>query len=420
MKILHLNSYDLVGGAAIAANRLHNALRASGQTSQMGVLFARSDDPDVKVLGGAFYRKIFVPIFNKLERMPEKVFYSKPEYPGFCSFSCLPGFIHHKINKIPKDITHLHWVTDGFLSPYALKRLHKPVVWTLHDTWAFTGGCHFFKSCEGYKSSCGECPELCSKNKRDLSSLGWTLKNEAYKKIKPNIITPSKAFAKYVASSGLLSKYRLRVIPNCIDTSIFKPILPAQAREILNLPPSTPILLFGAVGGISDYRKGFDLLLKALALLQKFTALKPICCVLGQGHGPSFPNLPYEFRYLGKMSDSTTLALAYSAANVFLCPSREDNLPNTIMESLACGTPALAFNVGGIPDMIEHNVNGFLANPFDTEEFASLLGQLLNNPNLQQSMGVAGRNKVLKEFAMPVVAKQHVAFYEEVLEEHNS
>ena len=415
MKILHATTYENMGGAAVAANRLHRGLLAAGMESRLATALPSNETPQVVTLGGKATRRLLRPLVANAERMVAELFYSRPAHPAHTSFSWGPSLQHRRINALPQNILHLHWVTDGFLAPWALGRLCGPVVWTMHDTWPFTGGCHYPSiGCERYLDCCGCCPELCSRQEQDLSRLHWRLKRKAIERIRPVMISPSRAFAEHAARSGLLVGCRVEHIPNVIDTDVFRPLDKALARELLGLPQNGVMLLFGAVNGASDHRKGFDLLCDALQMVFANGQHNAVPVVFGASESDAA--LPFPMHFLGRLHDNLTLALAYSAADVFVCPSRQDNLPNTVLESLACGTPVVAFPVGGIPDMVEHGVSGYLARPYEPEDLARGLVELLGNAEKRQRMGETGRTKIEREFAMPIIVKRHIALYEEVLE----
>ncbi|MDR2820250.1 MAG: glycosyltransferase [Desulfovibrio sp.] len=413
MKILHLSTEEKSGGAAIAANRLHTALCNSGVDSHMGVLSRQTSSPYVHRIGGALSRRVMHPLGQRINDRCLGL-HSRPQFPSYTSFNLLPSFQHRRLNALTKDILHLHWVGDGFISPWSLARLRAPVVWTMHDTWAFTGGCHYTNTgCERYVARCGQCPELRSHHEWDISRLHWLAKRRAVQRIQPIIISPSTAYARKAAKSGMLQDCRIEVIPNTLDTHIFRPIPQKQARDILGLPQDALLLLFGAMNAASDHNKGFDLLLEAMRQLPVSAQQQVAAVVFGADTATT--SLSCHTHFLGRLHDAVTLALAYSAVDMFVCPSRQDNLPNTVLESLACGTPVVAFPVGGIPDMVEHGVSGWLAQAYDTAELARGISLLLNDAELRQRMGEAGRKKVEQTYAAPVIAKRHIALYEEIL-----
>ena len=414
MRILHCSTHEYYGGAAIAANRLHRGLLAAGVESAMAVSSRQGDTPEVFLSGGKIVRRILQPSLLFAEQKFLRLFYSLPPFPTYTTFSVTPSARNRALNAVSKDILHLHWINGGFLTPWSLAGLKGPIVWTMHDTWPFTGGCHYPSlGCERYLERCGRCPELGSRRERDLSRLHWWLKRRAIERIRPVIVSPSRAYAERAARSGLLAGCRVEHIPNGIDMEIFRPLNKTQARGLLGLPQNGNILLFGAINAAEDHNKGFDLLCQALSIALAGGRDSFLPLVFGAAESDAAPPLP--MRFLGRLHDNLTLALAYSAADVFVCPSRQDNLPNTVLESLACGTPAVAFAVGGIPDMVEHGVNGYLAATEDADDLAAGIALLLRDADLRQRMGQAGREKVERGFSSGVVARRHIVLYEDIL-----
>jgi glycosyltransferase involved in cell wall biosynthesis len=414
MKILHASTYERAGGASIAARHLHLGLLASGVDSHIAVLEKQDETPNVQLVGGKISRRIIRPIMLRFEEKVLHTIYNLPKHPAVTSYSFMPSLHYKQLNIIQKDILHLHWITGGFLSPYTLHCLHAPIVWSMCDSWPFTGGCHFQSTgCQRYKVRCGRCPELCSDTEYDISRLHWIMKRKAVMGIKPVMIAKSREYVELAASSAMLQGIRIEHIPNCIDANIFKPLPKAMARDALGLPKESVIVLFGAVYAVDDHRKGFDLLCEAITRLTTDKQRNFLSIVFGASHTKNI--LPFSTRFLGRLHDEAALALAYSAADIFVCPSRQDNLPNTVLEALACGTPVVAFSVGGIPDMIEHGVNGYLARPQDVEDLAAGIAFLLDDAELRQRMGAMSREKIIREYAIPVIARRYIALYEDVL-----
>lgn len=415
MKVLHVNTQDGGNGSAIAARRLHKGLMKAGVDSFMAVAVQRDDTPNTFPIGSMLFRYVGRQTLMVMERNVLPRFWRRPPNKAFTSFSLFPSFQFRHINRFQKDIVNLHWLGDGFLSPWDIGRLQGPVVWSLHDTWPFTGGCHFTnKGCTRFTGQCGACPELGSHTERDLSRLHWLLKHKAIQKINPYIVVPSTTIMKSVQQSSLLGSCRIRHIPNAVDTRVFRPIAKALAREVLGLPAEGLLVLFGALSSTSDYNKGYDLLRAAMEEVtqeskQAFSAL-----VFGASHGDSSPAYPTHF--LGKLSDETTLALAYSAADIFVCPSRQEAFSNTVLEAMACGTPAVAFPVGGIPDMIEHQEHGWLAKTADPDSLAQGISTLLNDETLRLSMGAKAREKVVQQYDSQRIAEEYIKLYTDVLQ----
>ncbi len=410
MKILIVNTLDIQGGAARAAYRLHRALLSQGIDSQMLVQSKSSDDYTVLAETDKVKKKL-----NKLRPFLDSIpvrFYKERTKTLFSPSSLPFSSMVNKINEINPDIVHLQWICGGMISIEDIAKIKAPIVWTLHDMWAFTGGCHYDNSCGKYEKECGACPILNSDKKKDLSRRIFKRKNKTYNKTKNiTVVGPSKWLTDCAAKSGLLGNRRIVNIPNTIDTNVFKPFDTQKARGLWSLSRDKKLVLFGAIGWTSDPRKGFAQLSEALYKLKN----KDIEFVLFGSSEPKEPqNFGFKTHYLGYLHDDVSLVTLYSAVDVMVVPSLQENLSNTIMEPLACGTPVVAFNIGGNSDMIEQQINGYLAQPFSTDDLAKGIDWVLNNPdynNLRQK----AREKALREFEMVKVAKWYKKLYEEIL-----
>lgn len=415
MKILHLNTEDMGAGAPIAVRRLNEALnRLNGISSTIGVKVKTTDDLAVQALPGfrsKFWGKVvdkccneFVKLYKPSEHVPYSAYFLNNAVPA-------------SISVLKPDILHLHWICGNFISPKGLQTISElgiPVAWTFHDTWPFTGGCHITSGCSRWMEHCGNCPALGNPGKRDISWRLWRAKKKAYLALKPTIVALNKKFYANAQKSPLLVGCHTVTLPNTIDALIFRPIPKEIARSLLGLDIEGRYILFGACDSTSNRNKGFDLLSAALGVLSKTSVKGLSCLVFGASHSGKITNTPLPTRYLGMLRDELTLALVYSAADVFVCPSREDNLPNTIMEALACGTPVVGFAVGGIPDMVEHKINGMLATPHDPNELAEGIAYILADEERRQHMGAMARQGVLQKYSMSVVAPQYLALYKEL------
>ncbi len=405
MKVLHCSSY-LNGGAGIATQRLHVALQESGKCcSSIGVRKKNHADPHVMELAHP------VDIFlTRLSNLPLRVIKKDPDV--FFSSYLLPNTIAHEIKKIQPDIVHLHWISN-FMSPWTLRQVAKlsmPVIWTLHDTWPFTGGCHY-GTCTKWQQECLQCP-LLKYGTGNLAHLVWQEKKKTYANLQPHIVVPSIKLMQKVQNSSLLQTFPATHIPNAVDSQIFYPIDKKLARQQLGLKEDTFYILFGAISAISDHNKGYDLLKDALEILASNSATSCQCLIFGASEGPPLP-LPTTF--LGHINEQHTLALAYAAADVFVCPSREESFSNTTLESLACGTPMVGFDIGGIPDMVTHKESGYIATPYDTKDLARGIAYILEDDARRQYMGQQARSTVEERYSSPVVAKQYIKLYEELL-----
>lgn len=413
MRILHFNAYDF-GGAANGAFRVHASLLEQDVTS----FFAsstKSDDDASKILVSHNNSRMPQFLINKASSFILHRVYKKNDR-AFYSASLFPNSVNDIIKEVSPDIIHFHWIAAGFISYFAMRHIASlkiPVVWTIRDTWAFTGGCHFFGDCNKWKTRCENCPCLDRQFVYDLALQQWKKKLHAYSQCQPHIVALSKQFSEHIDNAPLLKNFLRSHIPNPIDTQRFYPIDPLVARRLLGLEQHKKYILFGAISSTVDRRKGFDLLTEALGRLNSPDA-DINCLVFGASHAGG-SSLPLPVRFLGQVHDALCLSLVYSAADVFVCPSREESFSNTTLESLACGNPVVGFAVGGIPDMVEHKVNGMLATPHDPRELAEGIAYVLEDAERREAMGRAARRTVEEKYAYPVVAKQYISLYEQLL-----
>ena len=411
MKILLLSTSDIYGGAFIAAYRLLKGLQQSGVQAQMIVQSKKSDD--YSVIGPQTkWQKIFGKLRPTLDSIPIR-FYKQRKKIIF-SPAILPDNINKKIQDINPDIIHLHWISEGFIRIETLAKINKPIIWTLHDMWAFTGGCHYDEECGKYNKNCGYCPTLGSNKKNDLSYKIFKRKEKFWKNLNLTIVTPSSWLGECAKKSLLFYKTRVEVIPNGIDLNRFKPIDKNIARDILCLPKDKKLILFGALSALGDKRKGFLLLKEALKNFSSKENKDIEMVIFGSSKPRNEEDLGFKTHYLGQLNDETSLVLAYSAADIMISPSIQDNLPNTIMESLACGTPVVAFNIGGIHDMIEHQKNGYLAKPFNTGDLTYGIKWVLEDDIRRKQLSQNAREKVVQEFDIVKVAKKYEDLYKDV------
>ena len=389
MKVLKLNYSDINGGAARAAYRIHHAIRDSGIDSKMLVNVAASGDWTVqgptskwaKTLG-RIRPQLVTPLRQLLDT----------NNPIIHSPAVLPSRWPELINSSKADVAHLHWVQCEMLSIADIARIRKPIVLTLHDMWAFCGAEHYttdHRWRDGYRRHNRPVHE----KGFDLNRWTWQRKLKLWRR-PLQIVCPSNWLAKCASSSALMADWPIAVVPNPIDTERWKPIDQRLARQLLDLPQDCPLLLFGAMGGVNDSRKGGDLLLAALARLSHEPSLQSLeLVVFGQFAPQSPPQLGFPVHYTGHLHDDLSLRALYSAADVMVIPSRQDNLPNTGLEAHACGTPVVAFNTGGLPDIVEDRVTGALAEPFEPSSLAVAIRWLLEDGQRRVELGVAARAK---------------------------
>ncbi|MGJ5674902.1 MAG: glycosyltransferase family 4 protein [Nostochopsis sp.] len=413
MKILLINTSDIDGGAARAAYRLHKGLQKIGANSQMLVQEKYSDDktvfaPRIRMFQGLARSKL------TFDALPLKFYPQRSQ--NLFSLQWLPDRVIPKIAAINPDIVNLHWISGAFVHIETLAKLKRPLVWTLHDMWAFTGGCHYSGDCDRYTKSCGNCPQLGSNKDWDLSRWVWKRKTNAWKKLNPTIVTPSSWLAKCAKASSLFQDLRIEVIPNGVDIHTYRPIERRVARKLLNLPEDKQLVLFGSLGATSDKRKGFNLLQPALQELSKSGWKDQLEVVIFGASKPEHPpDFSFPTHYIGTLNDDLSLAVVYSAADVFVLPSIEENLANTVMEAIACGIPCVAFNIGGTPDMIEHQKNGYLAQAYKIEDLAQGIAWVLENQKRHHKLSYYAREKAIKEFTLEIQASHYSYLFQEII-----
>jgi len=416
INILHLSTNDQ-GGAGRATYRLHQSLLKLGIHSRMLVQKKSSDD---RTVSGSvrILSRVIAEIRPGIERIPTLFYKRRQAGIFFVNWLPHPGLLS-RIERQQPDIIHLHWVSGGFLPIRLLSRLPQPIVWHLHDSWAFTGGCHIPYACTKYTHKCGECPYLGSQSGNDLSRLGWSLKNKAYSQANLTIVTPSRWLADCARESSLLHDRPVFTIPNCLDTAVYRPVAQDVARGLLGLPADKKLILFGALSALEDEQKGSDLLIEALQHLNR--DISPAQCevVIFGAERPSRPlPIPFETHYLGRLHDDLVLALAYSAADVMVVPSRQEAFGQTASEAMACGTPVVAFETSGLKDIVDHQQNGYLAEPYDTYDLGKGIAWVLADPARLTKLSRAAREKAVDRFALENVARQYVDLYTDFLAKH--
>lgn len=409
MKILHLSTYALNGGAAIAASRLHEGLLRHNVESYMLVC----DEPKLKntLTTNPFYKKN-IPGFGKalhltryiVATVPLKIFY--PKTSSYFSINCVPNRIAPIIKQINPDIIHLHWINDGFLNLKKLQKIGRPIVWSFHDMWGMTGGCHYDNGCTKWRLHCGACPILNSKIKKDLAYLNFKNKQKIYQHISQlSIVGLSKWMHDESKLSPLLLGKRKLYLPNCINLKDIQKTNKEYARKKLKLPKEKQILLFGAMS-TKDRRKGYHHLHSSLKLLHKN---KDYLLLNVGAHQQQIPAINNMLSF-GKVSDQKQMNLLYAAADVTILPSLQENLSNMIIESMSNETPVVAFNIGGNPDMIDHKHNGYLASEEDPKDLATGIEWILNH-NQNRSISINARRKIETTFDEKVVIPEYIEMY---------
>lgn len=329
----------------------------------------------------------------------------------------MPDSVVSEVCERRPDIVHLHWLAEGFVRLESIAKFPCPIVWTLHDSWAFTGGCHLPGNCIRYQRSCGRCPVLGSSAEGDLSRRIWTRKRQSWSEIPIALVAPSRWLADRARSSSLFSSARIDVIPNGVDSDFFCPGNKQAARESLGFKGGEKVLLFGGKNILTDKNKGFAFLESALHKLPGPLKDQSILVVFGGSGEEDLSGLPVKTLNAGVINDDKSLVQLYRAADVFVLTSCQENLPNVVMESMSCGTPCVAFGVGGVPEMIESQVNGYICHPQNIDDLASAIIRMLEDRSLRNRFSVACRNKAEGHYSMKLISNRYLNLYAELLED---
>jgi glycosyltransferase involved in cell wall biosynthesis len=409
MKILIVNTMDAYGGAARAANRLHKALLAEGIESNMLVQKKTTNDYTV-VTDTSKKAKIINILRPIIDQYPVKRYKNKTKTLFSTSNYSITDTVEF-INKINPDIVHLHWVCGNMIKIEDFSKIKAPIVWSLHDMWAFTGGCHYDEECGKYMDQCGTCKVLNSSDKNDLSHKIFNKKKKVFLDKEMYIVGLSKWIHNCAKNSMLLKDKQHINLPNPIDISIYKPIDKKVSRNLWNLPEDKKLILFGAMAPTSDIRKGFNQLREAL---NKLNINNIEFVIFGSDKPKDGDSFNFPTYYLGSLSDDVSLVSLYSAVDVMIVPSLQENLSNAIVESISCGTPVVAFDIGGNKDIISHKFNGYLAKPFDTDDLKDGIEWVLKNPSMIKFEENCV-NIIKTKFESTLVAKQYIELYKDIL-----
>lgn len=413
MNVLHVNTHAYEGGAGRAAYRLHTALRRSGEESRIvSADYVKGRDdlqtwvPKTPLWWLLHHATWWLEIQTGLE--------------GALNVTSWFGYRRHAEWA---DVVNLHNIHGYYFSLLLLPRIERlaPLVWTLHDMWPLTGHCAYPMDCSGWLSGCGNCPNLAGppKVKRDVSRLLYSIRRRVYSRCSPVLVTPSRWLRRQVRRAPLTQHFRATCIPNGLDTDVFLPTNKRAAREALGLPSDERLAFFSA-HVLGARRKGGDLLMAALRLLRE-SGLDNVRLLVAGGGGEEIEReAPYPVFNVGRVEGEALMAVVYSAADVFVLPTRADNLPNVLLEALSCGTPCVAFRVGGVPEVVRPGETGWLAEPEDPEDLALNLHEALTDDAARERMSEVCRSVAEKEYNVELMRRRYVRLYEEVIEERLS
>jgi glycosyltransferase involved in cell wall biosynthesis len=409
MNILHVNTKDAAGGAARAMYRLHTGLGQLGHTSRI-LVGRKSDDGDL-------VREISPR--GSARWIVDKGVNSLSEFVGL-QYLAIPS-----TRRLPREpwwqqaeVVNLHNTHGGYFDLTALPGLsrRKPLIWTLHDMWAFTGHCAYDMGCGRWPTGCGACPRLHDELalRWDTTALLWRLKKWIYARSQLTIVTPSRWLANLVRSSPLLDRFDVHCIPNSVDTGQYAPLDRALARQALALPQDLQLIMFSSEQ-VDNQRKGGQLLERVVARLVHEQGGRLGLLVLGAG-GERWKKVSSVPAYdIGTVFHERMIALCYAAADVFVLPTLADNLPNVLLEGMACGTPCVSFDVGGVGEVVRHMQTGYLARPGDEDDLLRGIELLLVDDEIRRRLSANAREVALTEYTLGVQAHRYAELYSETI-----
>jgi len=416
MKVVHIMTSQR-GGAARAALRLHHGLRSQAVDSMFYAKNVKNDE--VAGLYGFsaqrdFLSRVKVRIRKDRMRYAYRV-YSDSRPGGLEMYSDdRSEFGAQVVNQLPEcDIINLHWIAQFVDYRSFFSSVRQPIVWTLHDMNPFTGGCHYAADCDRFLNMCGACPQLGSTNERDLSRAILRRKAKVFSSLgegRLHIVTPSKWLQKEAQASALFQQVPVSVIANGLDTNDFSPRDSGGLKSALGIPEDAKVVLFAA-DSVDNQRKGFSLLLDALRDIDSLDKLFFLSIGGGQARCPVD-----HYIHLGNIENDLLMSIIYSLADVFVIPSLQDNLPNTVIESMACGTPVIGFDLGGIPDMVRHGQTGLLVEALNVAGLRQAIEMLLKDETKREQMSHQCRRVVEVEYDVRIQAHRYTELYQSILE----
>lgn len=402
MKLGIFNYTDSSGGAARASYRIHKSLIEQGVDSTFFVSKKTLKDKNIKC-NPYLAEEISLIFRQKISSLLMKIFSKNSD--DYNSLSLISSFWPKYINHLNIDIVHLNWINAEMLSINDIIKISKPIVWTFHDMWPILGTLHTTTQRDKTINQLN----LKNKNKFNFNIDKWTYQRKKKIWTRPfNIVTPSKWLEDCVKNSEFMKDWHVQTIGHPVDTNLWKPISKFEAKKKLGINPNYKIILFGADGGTKSYNKGFDM----LSMVINSIDLKDIqvkLCIFGDEKEKLKLSIPiYNF---GKIEEDVKLSLIYSAADICVVPSRVESFCQVAAEAQSCGTPVLSFSVGGLIDIIKHEVTGFLVQPFDLDEFAKYLKDYLNGEYNNTEFNKNSRKRVCELFSKTTISKKYINLY---------
>jgi len=416
MKVLHVSIGDSGAGASRAAYRIHRSLAESGIDSRMRVLHRNTNDPTV-IAGRPVIPRVFQKVHHYYLQVSHKLKGWHTDNRVYHSFGQTGAGLVDELNSCDANLINLHWI-PGMLSVKDIGKLKKPIVWTLHDMWAFCGGEHYAPDDTLARFRIGYLPgnQPSWEKGPDLNRKTWDFKRKAWEQKSFTVVGSSRWMSYCARESVIFKGADILTINYPLDLKhVWQPVPRDEACKTLNLPMDKTLILMGAIGGLADHRKGGDLFHDAINQLIKGKLKNAELVIFGKDTKENSYNWPCPVYWLGNIQDDGKLAMVYSAAHVTVVPSRQETLGQTALEAQACGTPVVAFNIGGLPDVVIHRETGWLANPFDTEELAHGIRWVLEDSVRRSALSRCAREKVVERFSLETIAGQYVQVYEEVL-----
>lgn len=419
MRVLIINTSERMGGAAIAASRLMEALKSSGIKAKMLVRDKQTDQVTVVPLRKSWWH-LWQFVWERV------VIWKANRFKKHNLFAVDIANTGTDITSLPEfrqaDVIHLHWINQGMLSLKDLRKIFqsgKPIVWTLHDMWPITGICHHAQDCVNYQTQCHSCPLLYKGSPSDLSYQVFFKKQQLYKRANLTFVACSQWLEGLTRKSSLSAGHDITNIPNPINTNLFHPVEKTAVRRQLHLPVEKKLLLFSSMK-ITDKRKGIDYLVEACRMLvQQYPAFceKLGVVVMGSESQQYADLFPFPIYCIDYVSSEKEIANVYNAVDLFVTPSLQENLPNTIAEAMSCGVPCVGFHIGGIPQMIDHLHNGYVAQYKSAEDLANGIYWSLNERDYD-ALSEEARRKAVNTYSERIIAMKYIRIYNQITEDN--